>query len=570
MGLGGHLIEVQRLTLGEVRQPVPLLVLDRVVLVPLHAVGAEEAVEALDLPGDTEHHLAVAVLPRHVGRDAVEDRGRHLRGDRPGPDELVQARLLGRQMPADELGRAQHGGRPDGLVRLLSALRRVGRAPRAVERVAVAVLGAHEAGDLTDRLVGEVERVGTHVGDEPDLLAATQRDALVQLLRDGHRLPRAEPDARRLALQRRGLERRLRVALLLRPAHLGDGVGERRGAGDDRVGLVLRPHDPQRGLRGVVLALEVLRPRDAQPVHPHEAGPDVALTTLTSEQAGHVEVGLRHERADLVLAVDDQPQRDRLDAPRGDARGDGAPQDRRQAVPDDAVDGPARLLRLDERHVEVSRVGERGPDGGFGDLVEGDPVGRRDVEAEHLREVPGDRLALAVEVRGEPDGLRRPRGLAQRGDVLGGPLRDLVDEAAATAGLVELDGEVRARQVPDVPVRGQHGVARTEVPLDRPGLRRGLDDDEVLRAHALGLHREEMRGRSTQRGKVDASRDPCQTSLTAARASRACAAAPPAARAVAGVPLRGTPRQRRAGREPVDNQQRKRARSARRGRRPTR
>ena len=478
--------EVQHLTLVEVGQTVAVL-LDRVVLVTLHPVSAQETVEPFDLTGDTEHDVAVRVRTRDVGSDTVEHGGRHLCRDGARPDQLVQARLLAGQVAADAVRRSQHGRRADRLVRLLRTLGRVGRAARLVERVAVPVLGADEAADLIQRLVGEIERVGPHVGDEPDLLAATECDALVQLLGDRHRLTCAEADARPLALQRRGLERRLRVALLLGATDLADGVGQPLGTHDQRIGLLLRPHDPQLGPGPLVLALEVLRGGEAQPVDADHPSPDVLLAHGPAEQSCEVEVGLGDEGADLVLAVDDQPQRDRLDATGGDARRDRAPQHRRESVPDDAVDGAAGLLRLHECHVEMARVGERSTDRRLGDLVERDAVGGRDVQAEDLSQMPGDRLTLTVEVGGEPDGVRRLRRLAQRGHVLRGPLGDLVGEAAAAAGAIDLDGEVGARQITDVPVRGQHGVARAEVALDRLGLRRRLDDDEVLPAHEVAL-----------------------------------------------------------------------------------
>ena len=316
--LRADLGEVEHLALVEVGQTIAVLILVDVVLVALHPVGAEEAVEALDLAGHAEHHVTVRVRPHDVGGDPVEHRRCHLRRDGARPDELVQAGLLGRQVTSDAVGSAQDRRGTDRLVGLLGTLRRVRRTARLVERVAVAVLGADEPGDLAERLVGEVEGVGAHVGDEADLLAASERDALVELLRHRHRLPRAEADAGRLALQGRRLERRLRVALLLSPSHLGDGVGEPLGAGHERVRLLLRPHHTEVGARRVVLALEVLRGGEAQPVDADEPGAHVLLADIAPEEPGEVEVGLRHERPDLLLSVDDQPQRHRLDATGGD------------------------------------------------------------------------------------------------------------------------------------------------------------------------------------------------------------------------------------------------------------
>jgi hypothetical protein len=81
------------------------------------------------------------------------------------------------------------------------------------------VVGAVALGDevahLGDGLVGQVDRVGTHVGDQADR-AAADVDALVELLRGAHGALRGEAElARGLLLQRRGDERRRRVALAL-------------------------------------------------------------------------------------------------------------------------------------------------------------------------------------------------------------------------------------------------------------------------------------------------------------------------------------------------------------------
>src|SRR5208282_4134700 len=69
--------------------------------------------------------------------------------------------------------------------------------------------------NLPDRFLGQVERIGAHVGDETNR-AFADVDALVQLLRDAHGLLRTEAElARGLLLQRRRREGRGRVATSL-------------------------------------------------------------------------------------------------------------------------------------------------------------------------------------------------------------------------------------------------------------------------------------------------------------------------------------------------------------------
>ena len=112
------------------------------------------------------------------------------------------------------------------------------------------------------------------------------------------------------------------------------------------------------------------------------------------------------ERADLALALDDEADRDGLDAAGRQPAADLARQQRAERVADEPVDDPPGLLRVDEVHVDLARVGERLADGRFGDLVEGDPPRLVRGDVGRLGDVPGDRLAFAVEVGGEEDLVR--------------------------------------------------------------------------------------------------------------------------------------------------------------------
>src|SRR5690606_33405231 len=97
-------------------------------------------------------------------------------------------------------------------------------------------------------------------------------------------------------------------------------------------------------------------------------------------------------------------------------------------------------------------------------------------EAQVLGHMERDRLPLAVGVGGQNHrvGVARPAlelvedlGLSANGDVAG------------LEALFDVDPELTGRKVPDVPDRGRDVEAATEVPPDRPGLRRRLDDHEV-------------------------------------------------------------------------------------------
>ena len=138
----------------------------------------------------------------------------HLRGDGPLPDQLVEPELVAGQLRRQLPGRPEAvTGRPDRLVGLLRALGLALVAAGLGRHVGVAVQLAGLLPGGVDRLLGQVRRVGTHVGDVA---------VLVQPLRHPHRLRRGPAElAAGLHLQRRGGERRVRttaVGLLVDPA----------------------------------------------------------------------------------------------------------------------------------------------------------------------------------------------------------------------------------------------------------------------------------------------------------------------------------------------------------------
>src|SRR5690606_22267009 len=99
-------------------------------------------------------------------------------------------------------------------------LRRV--AARLVRQVLLAVALRDHVADLGERLVRERDRVRAHVRDQADR-AFADLDAFVQPLRDRHRALRAEAELPgRFLLQRRGRERRGRIAAPLLAVDLRD------------------------------------------------------------------------------------------------------------------------------------------------------------------------------------------------------------------------------------------------------------------------------------------------------------------------------------------------------------
>ena len=130
-------------------------------------------------------------------------------------------------------------------------------------------------------------------------------------------------------------------------------------------------------------------------------------------------------------------------------------------------------------------------DRGTGDLVEDHPL-HGHLRREHLQEVPGDRLALAVLVGREVELARLPQEGAQplhldlflAGDDVE-RLEAVVDvdpEAGPRLGLVRR-GDLRGgpREVADVPDRRLDQVATAEETRDRLRLGGRLDDHKRLR-----------------------------------------------------------------------------------------
>ena len=187
-----------------------------------------------------------------------------------------------------------------------------------------------------------------------------------------------------------------------------------------------------------------------------------------------------HERPDLPFALHHQANGHRLDPAGRKARANLPRDQRAERVADQAVDDAARLLGIHQVDVDAPGCGECRPDGRLRDLAEGDPAGAIRREVGRLRDMPGDRLALPVEVRGEEDVVRAPPRFLDRGDLPAPVGRDLVVGREVVLDVhpqLTLAGVLR--QVADVAVGREHGIAGSEVAFDRLRLRRRLDDHEV-------------------------------------------------------------------------------------------
>ena len=129
-------------------------------------------------------------------------------------------------------------------MRLLRIFLRFFELARRLGQVIGAKLCLDETTQVINGLVRQVDRVGTHVGDETRGPALSDIKAFIQLLRHAHRALRSKAElARGLLLQRRGDEGWGRIALALLAFDLSDeeftrGTGNQGIARRVRAGLV--------------------------------------------------------------------------------------------------------------------------------------------------------------------------------------------------------------------------------------------------------------------------------------------------------------------------------------------
>ena len=185
------------------------------------------------------------------------------------------------------------------------------------------------------------------------------------------------------------------------------------------------------------------------------------------------EIGGRPEGDDLAFALDEQPHGDALHAARRQRRPHLLPQHGRQLETDQTIQHAARLLGVDQIHVDRPRVLDSLQNGPLRNFVEDDPLRPLDRETQHFGQVPCDGLSFAVFIGSEPHGLRLREFRKLVHDLLL-VARNLVDGLEA---VVDIDSEVLLREVADVSEARFYDIVLAEELLDGLGLGRGLYDD---------------------------------------------------------------------------------------------
>jgi hypothetical protein len=162
-----------------------------------------------------------------------------------------------------------------------------------------------------------------------------------------------------------------------------------------------------------------------------------------------------------------------------------APEHRRQREADEVVERPARQIGVDQRLVDGARLAQGRLHRILGDGVEGDALDRDALQGpllvQRLQHVPGDGLALAIRVGGENQLLGALDRLGDLRDALAAAAVQFPDHAEIGLGI---HGAVLRGQVANMAERGQDLVALAQILVDRLGLCRRLDDEDL---HGLSL-----------------------------------------------------------------------------------
>ena len=170
---------------------------------------------------------------------------------------------------------------------------------------------------------------------------------------------------------------------------------------------------------------------------------------------------LRLEFLDLEFAVADEAERDGLHAAGGAGAGQLPPQHRGEGEADEIVERPAGEIGVDQRTIDLARMAHGLEHGVLGHGVEYHPLDRDLAQGlltvEHLINMPGDGLALAIGVGGED---QLARSLDRLGDLVEQLGRLGLDVPMHLEILLRLDRAVLRRQITDVTVGGEHADSR--------------------------------------------------------------------------------------------------------------
>ena len=300
----------------------------------------------------------------------------------------------------------------------------------------------YAGGYLGARLLGDSQRVGSHVGYKTGRADALNIDALIELLRGAHGLLSLETQLPRSLLLEGGGGKGRRGVLLPRALFEGfDGIRSAVETAENSVRLLFVLY--------FYLAVFVAVERCGK----HLAGRGGELCVYRP-----IFLGL--ERTDLLLAVNYHAHRDALNAAGGKSAAYLLRNKRAQAIADESVEYSSRLLCVDEIHVDGARMIHAVLDSGFGYLVEGDSVLVLKIEIEQGRKVPRYRFSLAIRVGCEDNFIAFFNIFFQLADEL---LFSFYNGVFRREVVLDIDAQLRRGQVADMTHRGDYLIAGSEI-----------------------------------------------------------------------------------------------------------
>ena len=288
--------------------------------------------------------------------------------------------MVGREVFFYQLRRQRDVARTNRLVRIL----RAGLGFEGAGLVGViflTVAAENKALGRFQRVLGQAQRIGSHIGDKADCAFAGDVHAFIKLLCNGHRAPRRHAQTAGGLLLKGRSDKWGRGAALLFTAL--DAFDVKRVAGNffnDLVNFLAAGK------------LNFLRFRAV------ETGDNAARFFGSPERDVKVPVFLGCKVAYLNFTLDNHSRCNGLNASGGKPSAHLAPEQRTELIAHDAVKDAAGLLGIDQINVDIARGSDALRDDFFSNFVKGDASGLFVRQAEKLLEMPRNSLPLAVGV----------------------------------------------------------------------------------------------------------------------------------------------------------------------------
>ena len=247
---------------------------------------------------------------------------------------------------------------------------------RALRQILLAEVIANVAAHHAQRILAQVRRVGTHIGNV---------SRFIESLGHHHGFLHAEAKTRAGGLLQRGSDkRRARLAagrFVFTLQHAVAGFFKQR---DGRHGFITAYRTEW--------LIAVVRYLQRQCIAAWGGGAGVNFPVL-----------FRNERFNFALALDHQTYRNRLDAACGQTAGNFFPQQRRNHIAHHAVHKATRLLSVNTVNIQFARLFESLTDSILGNLVEHHAAIALFITTDNFPQVPCNGLPFAVKVGCEID-----------------------------------------------------------------------------------------------------------------------------------------------------------------------